>query len=106
MPSSRRVPLLRAPPQGADWFVDSFDVLRKALQRYRVAMIGSGGWARPVLAVWPGALLLCWAWALAGGSAGVGVAGLAAAGVQSMALYCLPLPSPLFPHTHPVPYRL
>ena len=34
-----------APPlQGADWFVDSFDVLRAALQRFRVAMIGSGGW--------------------------------------------------------------
>ena len=30
---------------GADWFVDSFDVLRAALRRYRVAMVGSGAWA-------------------------------------------------------------
>ncbi|GAB4821168.1 hypothetical protein N2152v2_008214 [Parachlorella kessleri] len=30
---------------GADWFVDSFDTLRAALQHYRVAMIGSGAWA-------------------------------------------------------------
>lgn len=29
---------------GADWFVYNFDTLRAALQRYRVAMIGSGGW--------------------------------------------------------------
>ncbi len=28
--------------QGADWFVDSFDTLRVAMQRYQVAMIGSG----------------------------------------------------------------
>lgn len=28
----------------ADWFVTSLDVLREALPRYRVAMIGSGGW--------------------------------------------------------------
>lgn len=31
--------------ESADWFVDSFEVLREALPRHRVAMIGSGGWA-------------------------------------------------------------
>lgn len=30
---------------GADWFVHSFDELRAALKRHRVAMIGSGAWA-------------------------------------------------------------
>ena len=29
----------------ADWFVDSFDSLRTALKRHRVAMVGSGAWA-------------------------------------------------------------
>lgn len=29
----------------ADWFVESFDTLREALPRYRIAMIGSGAWA-------------------------------------------------------------
>lgn len=33
-------PLVR---QAADWWVTSFDALREALPRYRVAMIGSGG---------------------------------------------------------------
>eukprot|EP00887_Chlorella_sp_A99_P008019 scaffold12.g8019.t1 len=30
---------------GADWFVDSFSRLQAVLQRYQVAMIGSGAWA-------------------------------------------------------------
>ena len=41
---------------GADWFVDSFDTLRAALQHYRVAMIGSGGQAGAGLA-WQSSLV-------------------------------------------------
>ncbi|KAL4436899.1 hypothetical protein ABPG75_004038 [Micractinium tetrahymenae] len=35
----------RVVEEAADWFVDSFEVLREALPRHRVAMIGSGAWA-------------------------------------------------------------
>lgn len=35
----------QAVADAADWFVDSFDVLYRALQRHRVAMVGSGAWA-------------------------------------------------------------
>lgn len=33
----------RVVEEAADWFIDSFTVLRDALPRHRVAMIGSGG---------------------------------------------------------------
>ena len=38
---ARRAAVVR----GADWFVENFEVLRAALLRYRVAMVGSGAWA-------------------------------------------------------------
>jgi hypothetical protein len=46
--------------QAADWFVTDFQVLREALPRHRVAMIGSGGGRMVVVA---GQRWLCqWRW--------------------------------------------